>query len=402
MKDYFLLAWKNLRRRRLRSWLTILGIFIGVAAVVALISVGQSLSTSIASQFGDLEPDKITIENVNMGFGSSTIGTTSPLDDDTVKLIERNSKVKYAFGQYVKPMQVTFNDITQMGYVVSLPMDSGIQSKFYEPVDIYQGKFIGSTDRGKIVLGSMFQNKDYFGKNIKIGDYLDMNKKKFKVAGILESTGKFTMNMAILMLEDDYEEKLIDSNDFTTINVYIKDIKQADEVAEELRIALRKDRNEKQGEESFSITTSQANLDSINSILNIVNIIVIAIAAIALLIGGIGVANTMFTSVLERQGEIGIQKAIGASNLAIGEIFLFESGLLCLFGGVLGALFGLFISWGITSVASLIMGGTAFKITASWTLLFGSALFSFIIGLIAGYVPARKAAKMSPVEAFRR
>ena len=150
-----------------------------------------------------------------------------------------------------------------------------------------------------------------------------------------------------------------------------------------------------------SIDTTGSTLSNINTVLIMVNAVVIAIASIALLIGGIGVANTMFTSIVERKKEIGIMKAIGAKNKDIMKIFLIESGLLGFFGGLAGALFGLTIAYLVSSIARQIIGGELFKVTLSWPLLIGASLFSFIIGLIAGYIPARQASKLNPVQALR-
>ena len=404
MKDYFLLAWKNLHRRKLRSWLTLIGIFIGVSAVVALISVGQSLETGISSQFSELEPDKIIVQNANAGFGPPGAGAIASLSDNEVKLIERNPRVKIVFPQYLRPSNAEFNNVPQMTYVSSIPMDSKSQEIVYSSINdfVENGSLLSSSDSGKVVLGYMFSNEEYFGKEVKIGDKITINDKEFKIKGILEQTGTFTKNMAIYILDEDVEKMLDVNEEYDYINVYVKDIKQVEQVAEEIRESLRKDRNEDIGEESFTVTTAKSNLDSINNILFIVRVIVIAIATISLVIGGIGVANTMFTSVLERRDEIGIEKAIGAKNSAIQMIFLFESGLLCFIGGILGALFGILLSFSITSITSALIGNNLLKINISWSLLIGAALFSFVVGILAGYIPAMQASKLNPVEALRK
>ncbi len=403
MKDYFLLAWKNLKRRKLRSWLTVLGVFIGVAAVVSLISIGQSLQNAISSQFSGLEPDKITIQNINSGFGPPSAGSISSLTKNEIDLIKKNPRVKEVFGQYLKPLSVNFNKISKNTYTSSVPMDSNLQKIQYQSIDdLEKGNLLSSNDIGKVMVGSDIVKEEYFERELRIGDKILIEGKEFRIGGILSKTGSFTTNLAIFMLSKDMEDIIESKEEYDYINIYVKDIKQTEQVAEEIRESLRRDRKEDIGEESFSVTTAQNSLQSINSILSIVNVIVIAIATIALIIGGIGVANTMFTSVIERQDEIGIQKAIGAKNSAIELIFLFEAGLLCLFGGFTGALFGLFLSWGIASVSSYFLGDELFKITISWSLLIGSALFSFIIGLIAGYIPSKQASKLNPVEALRK
>ena len=160
--------------------------------------------------------------------------------------------------------------------------------------------------------------------------------------------------------------------------------------------------NEKIGEETFTVQTPLQALSSIQIILGIINLIVVGIAAISLLVGGIGIANTMYTSVLERTNEIGIMKAVGAQNRDILYIFLIESGLLGLVGGIVGALAGLGISLFISNIANQALGADLFRVAVSYPLLIGSVLFSFIVGIISGVFPARQASKLNVVEALRR
>jgi len=163
---------------------------------------------------------------------------------------------------------------------------------------------------------------------------------------------------------------------------------------------MRRDHDVKEGEEDFTVTTSIQLIEGFNNILDVVQIVLIGIAAISLFVGGVGIMNTMYTSVLQRRKEIGVMKSIGATNTDILMIFLFESGILGIIGGVFGVIFGLMLSKGVEIAASL-AGVDILKAYVSIPLVIGALLFSFIIGALSGFMPAKQASKLQPVDALR-
>jgi putative ABC transport system permease protein len=198
-------------------------------------------------------------------------------------------------------------------------------------------------------------------------------------------------------------KKLLNIDDeWDVIVAQVFDSKQAQAVAEKIKDVLRKDRKEKFGEEDFSVQTSAESISSVNTILNIINLIVGGIAAISLLVGGVGIANTMYTSVLERTKEIGTMKAIGAQNKEIMWIFIIESGMLGLIGGLIGAALGIGLAFGVSGIANAALGSTFLSVQISYPLILGAIAFAFAIGLISGLTPAFQASKLKPVEALRR
>jgi len=198
-------------------------------------------------------------------------------------------------------------------------------------------------------------------------------------------------------------KNLLDIKDeYDLIIAKVQDKNEIKRIADEITRRLREDRNLKPGEEDFSVETPSQSLEGVNNILNIVNVIVYGIALISIVVGSIGITNTMYTSVLERTREIGVMKAIGAKNKDVLIIFLIEAGILGLIGGILGALIGLSLAIGISNVASTALGGIDLKVIVSWPLLISSVLFSFLIGIIAGFVPAYQGSKLRPVEALRQ
>ena len=403
LKDFFSLAFQNLRKRGLRSWLTILGIFIGIAAVVALISLGAGLQAAITGQFGGLSVDILTIQNKGTGFGPPGSTVIEKLNKNDLDIIKNIRGIDKTITRVIRVVNIEYNKISDFGYAVDIPNEEELIKVIYESFNVEpeKGKFLNSKDNGKILLGNYFLETDKFEKEILVGKSFLINGQKFEIAGILDKSSNIMMNNAILMLNNDLEELLEIKEEYDLIIVIVEDKNKIEEVAKEIEKKLRDDRDEEQGEESFSVETPLKILESVNNILNIINAIVIGIAMISLIVGGIGIANTMYTSVVERNKEIGIMKALGAKNSDILWIFLIESGLLGLVGGIVGALIGLGGAMGISQIANQALRSDLFVIKADYILLTGSVLFSFVIGILSGILPALQASKLNIVDAIR-
>ena len=403
-KDYFVLAFGNLKHRGLRSWLTILGVFIGIAAVVALITMGDGLRTAITGQFSTLSADKLSIQNAGTGLGPPGSTVITKLNQHDVDIIKGVNGVQEVFSRLIRIVKTEFNKNINFNYMVSIPNDAKQEKEVYDysNLKINEGRLLSTTDTGKIVIGSDVAKGDAFAKEILVGNKILIQGKSFEVIGILKPASSFETNSAILMNEDDMKKLLNIGDEWDVIVAQVSDSKQAQAVADKIKDALRKDRKEKVGEEDFSVQTSVESISSVNTILNIINLIVGGIAAISLLVGGVGIANTMYTSVLERTKEIGTMKAIGAQNKEIMWIFIIESGMLGLIGGLIGALLGIGLAFGVSGIANAALGATFLSVQISYPLVFGAIAFAFFIGLFSGLTPAIQASKLRPVEALRR
>src|SRR3989338_767938 len=330
IKDYLSLALGNLKHRGLRSWLTLLGIVIGIAAVVSLISLGQGLEKAITGQFSDLSADRLTIQNIGTGFGPPGSTSVRKLSEHDIEIIKRVSGISEVIPRLIRIVSFEYNDVRTFEYAGSMPDNQDDIEYIYKSLsfELEEGKLISSDDDGKVLLGNDFIDTEKFGKKLRVGSKIILQGREFEVSGFLKKAGSFQLNSVVFMGEKDLKEILKIGDEIDIIIVQIIDKNRIEKVAEDIKKELRKDRHLKDGDEDFSVETPLQSLGSVNLVLDIINIIVTGIAAISLLVGGIGVANSMFTSVLERKKEIGVMKAVGAKNSDILWIFLIESGLI--------------------------------------------------------------------------
>ena len=403
MKDYFLLALGNLKHRGLRSWLTILGVFIGIAAVVSLISMGQGLETAITGQFGALSVDTLTIQNKGTGFGPPGSTVVEKLNNNDLEIIESVSGVDLVVPRLIRVGSLEYNKIAGFGFATDIPEEKEKREFIYDNFNIKaeEGRLLQQGDTGKVMLGSFFLDTEDFEKDFRVGSTVRVNGEDFKIIGILEQSSTFQLNSVVFMTTSDLQDIFEIEDEYDLIVVKIRDKDNLEEIGEEIERKFRRDRNEKEDEETFSVETPLQSLDAVNLILNIINLIVVGIAAISLFVGGIGIANTMYTSVVERTREIGIMKAIGAKNREILYIFLIESGLLGLVGGIAGALIGLGGALAISGLANQALGADLFIVSISYPLLLSAVSFSFFVGVLSGILPAIQASKLNVVDALR-
>jgi putative ABC transport system permease protein len=406
IEDYFKLAINSLTKRRLRSWLTMLGIFIGIAAVVSLISLSQGMQNAINDQFKKLGADKVSIQLAGGGEGTGAPSTGAALTDSDADSIRKVLGVEAVSGRLLEMGKISYNRITRYTYLGGL--DLGQEDlKILDGTgftDLQEGRFLRTSDNFKIVVGNNYITEDNpFKKAIRLGSVITINNVPFEVVGILKKSGTFFIDSTIVMkkgtLRDMYNLK---NKEETVIAARIQQGADINQVAADIEKKLRRTRNVEEGKEDFSVSTPQQILNSFLTIFNIVTGVVIGIAAISLLVGGVGIMNTMYTAVLERTREIGILKAIGARNSDVLILFLIESGLLGMAGGIIGVLLGLALSKTVEIVAAGYLGSTIIKASMDLWLIFGALSFSFIVGSLSGILPAIQAATMHPVDALKR
>jgi putative ABC transport system permease protein len=405
MKEYIVLGLKNLKRRGLRSWLTLLGIFIGVLAVVSLISLGNALQDTVNAQFGVSSTEVITIQAGGLSeYGP--VGTTGakPLTKEDARAIEGLGSVEVALERKIESVSIEFNNQVVFAMAGSNP-EGNKEDYIYEilNLDVEQGNLLYERDTKKVLLGNNFIDKDKngFEKDMRVNSVILIQGKEFRVAGFLEKKGSFIWDNIILMNEKDLNELKNFGNEVDMIAVKVKDRKSIDHTKEEIEKLLRRRRGVKQGEEDFEVSTPEGMLATVNKILLGVRIFIAIIAFISIFVGAVGITNTMMTSVLERQKEIGIMKAVGARNENIFWQFFIEAGLLGLIGGLIGILGGLGIGYiGVKTLNNFLGTSTILNINFLFLLLVLGT--SFLVGGLSGIVPAMNAAKLNPIEALRK
>jgi len=401
--DYFLFALRGLSQRKIRSWLTMIGIFIGIAAVVALIGVGEGLKLAVSSQFGISDVEVLTIRAGGItAAGPPGTGVVNPLTDDDVESIEQLNGIASAIPRHLETGRLEFNDNVVFGITMSIP--DGEDRKFaYDALNIepLEGRLLKDGDSNRVVLGyNFFDDSVGLEKPVRVGNRVEIQGKLFSVVGITKKKGSFIFDNIVQMNEDILKDTFDRDDSVDVIIARIKDTNNIGRAKEEVERVLRKNRDVKIGEEDFSVQTPEAALSTLNDILLGVQIFIALIASISVLVGTLGIINTMYTSVLERRKNVGIMKAIGARNSNIFMLFFIESGMLGLLGGIIGVILGSIISLaGIAGINGLL--GSSISPSLNFGLIITALVASTLIGAVAGITPAMQAAKQNPVDALR-
>jgi putative ABC transport system permease protein len=407
----FRLALNVFLHSKLRSWLTILGIVIGIAAVVSIVSISQGAQQDLEERLGSLGADTLTVSpgfSRAAGFGGGFRGggfeRGSSISFDQKNITKRDiltlkgvDNIKQVVGEISGSGEVSYSSKKS-----SLSI-KGVDESLWKDItteQLNQGRFLTKGDSFSVVLGGNIVTST-FEDGIPLNSQIFVEGKSFKVVGILEQGS--TVYMPIIIARDILEE--VGEEEFHTLSVKIENIELAEETVAAMEKKLMLSRGIlKEKDKDFSIVNPADRQQTIQQTLGTMTLFLTAIAAISLLVGAVGIANTMFTSVLEKTKEIGIMKAIGAKNRDVLIIFLMNSGLIGLVGGIWGVILGVF---GSSFVSSLGSGGGGFT-----NRLFGSTIvtpeliifalvFSVLIGMIAGVIPAYRASKLNPVDALR-
>ena len=401
--DYFTLAIKNVRHKGLRSWLTILGILIGIMSVVALISLGNGLKLAVNSQFGVGSTEVISVQAGGLNsYGPPGSGASNPLTIKDLETIERVNNVERAVRRNLPSGKLEYNNKVIFGIALSVP-DRENRKFVYDEINLdpIQGRMLQDGDTNKVVLGYNFYIDGVgLDKKVESGNKVILQDQKVEVVGILKKKGSFVYDNIVLMNEKPLENLMKYGDEVDLISVKVKNKDQIEQTKSDIEKALRKSRNVKEGEEDFEVSTPAQSMATVNSLLTGIQIFIFLIASISIVVGAIGIVNTMTTSVLERKKEIGIMKAIGARNVDIFGMFFVESGLMGLIGGGIGVALGIIIGYAGTLGLNSWLGASTSP-SINLPLIFLTLLASFLIGSVAGITPALKAAHQEPVEALR-
>jgi putative ABC transport system permease protein len=392
IKEAFMFGWRNMTHRKLRSWLTILGVIIGIAAIVSLMTIGNGLENAIVEQFAVLGSDKIRV--VPEGITGPPVGVTGLTEDD-IKTIEDTIGVDYAGGLLFSTSVIEYNKQELVVFVKGLDAELAEQNKIDVNVEIKEGSWFEKGESNVAVIGHSLAEGAY-EKDIRVKNKIYLDGREIKVIGILEPIGEQGIDKIIYIPLEDAREFYNNEEGVNALFATVEEGKDINEVAEKIEKDLERDRKD----DNFLVFTAEEILSQLGSILTVVQFILGGIAAISLFVGGIGIMNSMYTSVTERTKQIGLMKAVGANRMQILFIFLLESGMIGLVGGILGIILGTVLAFLVQGVATL-AGFNLLKITVVWDVVLFSLLFSFVVGLISGFLPAYRAARYNAVDALR-
>ncbi len=408
----FSLALDNIRHRNLRSWLTILGIVIGVASIVTLISISIGVSDQITSKMSTLGSNVIQISGGGqqaqkfMGPGIGGMGTSAnPPGGKSQFDSHKDSVISFRDAEELRTLPGVYKldaRIQDRATVLYKDKNSSLTVIGTEPsafkdsvgVSLVDGRYLSTSDKYSVVLGysvanATFQDTEMLNKQIKIGGV------PFRVVGILNQSGGGMggSDNAVFIPQQIAKNMFNQTEEVSQIIVIVADDHDTDTVAAQIESVLINLHGVTADTKDFTMTTAATVQSTVSSVTDTLGMLLGGIASISLLVGGIGVANTMFMSVLEQTRDIGVLKSIGAKNRDVVYLFLLEAAIIGFVGGLLGVILSFVASFALSSFS------VPTKLTPE--LLIGALLFSVLIGVVAGVAPARNAARITPIEALK-
>lgn len=390
-------ALRNLAKRKLRSFLTIFSIFLGIAAVFIFVSFGFGLYDYVEEAAVMMGTDKIIIQA--RGVGAPGADTTFALTETDLSVLRRVRGIIGANGMYYTASQVRYRNEESFRFIIGFDPNSDIIDEFFF-ADIIEGRALRSGDVSNVVLGSNFRTDRIFDRRVNLGDRIEVNGQRFRVVGFYDSYGQPDDDGAVYMTEEAYLRFINPDATFAMIVGRVETQQDLDLIIERAERDLRRSRGLQEGREDFFIQTPEELIEQFRTVLNVIIGFVVLIALISVVVSAINTANTMITSVLERTQEIGIIKSIGGKNSEIFNIFLLESSLLGFLAGVIGVIVGYGVSVAIGSVLDG-LGFGAIQPAFPWILFVGCIFFATLVGAVSGVAPAINASKQKPVDALR-
>lgn len=388
----------SLSSNKVRSFLTILGIVIGISSVIAMISIGQGARYDIQSNIESLGTNLLTVSpGIQRSSGSlvrQSFGSADTLTIDDAEAIEMVSSVDAVSILSSSREQIVAGENNANATV------NGIDENYFEVKNLVveSGEkltegYINNSSRVAIITPELAEqlfdeDEDPLNQKIKI------NNQQFIIIGLTEETGE-SFNTDLYIPITTLQKYILGEDSISSINIKVKTAELMDSAQEEITaLLLARHDIDNEDEADFSIMNQADMIDAMSSVTGTLTILLGAVAGISLIVGGIGIMNMMFTNITERTKEIGLRKSLGAKNNDISMQFLSEAIALTLIGGIIGIVFGILAAFLITKIT-----GTTTLVTANSIILaFGISAF---IGIVFGYYPSLGAAKMNPITALR-
>ncbi len=403
----FKLAYDAILRQKKRAALTMLAISIGIAAAIMIMAAGKGIQKLVVGQLDAFGPDTLYIEtkipNKKADSGSGAVGVTiTTLNDKDVDSVRKHPNILAADGQVSGQEAVSYG-----GEIKKIMLSGkGADAINVENLKITDGRFFTEDEENSLsavaVLGATAKEK-LFGEDTAVGRIISIRGKPFRVVGVQGKLGSaffLDMDNIITIPTKTMQKRLLGIDYVQAISARMKDGSKAAETQTELTELIRDNHDiTNPDRDDFIVHTTAEAADSLTTITSGVTFLLIALVGISLVVGGVGIMNIMYVSVVERTFEIGLRKALGAKQKDILWQFLAEALLVTAGGGVIGVILGALLA------LLVYLGATAAGFTWVYSVtlpsIIGSVLFSAVIGLIFGYYPAKQAAKKNPIEALR-
>jgi len=409
ISDSLRAAFAGISVHKNRSFLTILGIVIGITSIMAVMSIGQSAQQLIIGQIQRFGPANIFVLPGRQPSGPTDAAGTvlnDSLKEKDFKDLQKKSNVPgakvvvpYVFGYEVASFESEMYDVMIIGSSEYIEKNFDLkvaEGRFFDVFDVDQKARVA-------VIGSKAK-EELFGNANPIGEKIKFKDQKFQIIGVLSSEGQgsfIDFNKAVIAPYTSVQQNVLGIKYFNRIIIEAESIEAVPGVIRDVKTLLRNNHNiDNPEKDDFFIQTQESIADIVKTVTNILTVLLASVAAISLVVGGVGIMNIMLVSVTERTREIGLRKALGATNKNILTQFLFEAVFLTVAGGIVGVIGGTFLTYILAYVANQFAGLNfpyVFSITGA---IWGIAV-SFAIGIIFGLFPARKAAKKSPIESLR-
>lgn len=403
------IAFVGLKSKKTRTFLTMLGIIIGIASVIIILSVGAGAQSLILNQIRGFGSNLITVfpgASEEEGPPPTVFGTvnTDLKADDIEAILKRNNVPNAVAATYYVQgsATMTWRDNQYDGTFV------GTTADYLEVHDerVDQGRFFTEDEEkniGKVVILGSSVKDELFGELDPLGQNIKIKKTQFKVIGVMPPRGVegFQNQDSLVFIPVSTGQKImLGINHISLARIKVDSPENMSRAVEDVRLTLREQHNLREGDfDDFSVRSQTQAIDVFSAVTDSLTFFLAAIAAISLLVGGIGIMNIMLISVTERTREVGLRKALGAKQKNILNQFLFEAVTVTLVGGIIGVIFGIGVSWLVAYVARYL--GYDWDLIISVFAIILSCTIAIIVGLVFGLYPAWKASKLNPIEALR-
>lgn len=409
----FRFAVKTIRTHKGRTFLALLGVIIGVFAIVVVISLGEGVKGFIVGQVESFGTDLIQVEvkipsagnlsseNITSRVSGTQITTLTVKDGEAIRKLPN---VEAVYAGTIGQEHASYGSLGKRIFLFGTGADIAIVD---ENAKIAEGRFFTAEEDANldsvVVLGSEIK-ETFFGESDAIGERITIRGEKYRVIGVLKPRGAvafFDFDVLTYVPVRTLQKKILGVEYVQFISAKMSDVSRETETSADIIALLRRRHDiDDPNKDDFAVMSSKEARETVEDVLGSITILLLALTSISLLVGGVGVMNVMYVSVIERTSEIGLRKAVGAKASVILGQFLAEALIITFIGGLIGIIFGVMFSLGLSFVFSQLGFGLTLRFSPT-SLLLGAG-FSMAVGLLFGIAPAYRASQLSPMEALRK